>query len=205
MKKRVLALVLMGVMTTGLLAGCGNQNQSADNQSEDASKPEADNAEADVEDAADEADAPDVSDADTSDASSGLEGTIDIFQYKVEINDALKAATEQYMALNPGVTINLETVGGGDDYGAALRTRMQASDQPEIYNIGGPQDVIDWEANLADLSSEAWIGNTVDGLLDDVIKNDAVYGMPLAIEGYGFVYNKEIFEAAGEPNYTQRH
>lgn len=197
MKKRVLALVLMGVMTTGLLAGCGNQNQSADNQSEDASKPEADNAEVDVEDAADEADAPDVSDADTSDASSGLEGTIDIFQYKVEINDALKAATEQYMALNPGVTINLETVGGGDDYGAALRTRMQASDQPEIYNIGGPQDVIDWEANLADLSSEAWIGNTVDGLLDDVIKNDAVYGMPLAIEGYGFVYNKEIFEAAG--------
>ena len=49
------------------------------------------------------------------------EGTVDIFQFKVEINDALKAATETYMKTHPNVKINLETVGGGSDYGAALR------------------------------------------------------------------------------------
>ena len=57
-----------------------------------------------------------------------LEGTLNIFQFKVEINDALIAATKRYMELNPGVKVNLETVGGGDDYGAALRTKMQSSD-----------------------------------------------------------------------------
>lgn len=128
---------------------------------------------------------------------SNLKGTVDIFQFKVEINDALKAATETYMKSHPGVKINLETVGGGTDYGAALRTKMQSSDQPEIYNIGGPQDVKDWAASLEDLSKEAWVPNTVKGLLDDVTKDGKVYGQPMSIEGYGFVYNKAIFEAAG--------
>lgn len=77
-----------------------------------------------------------------------LKGTVDIFQFKVEINDALKAATETYMKTHPNVKINLETVGGGSDYGAALRTKMQNADQPEIYNVGGPQDVKDWISNL---------------------------------------------------------
>ncbi|GKX29445.1 ABC transporter substrate-binding protein [Vallitalea longa] len=131
------------------------------------------------------------------DSSTDLEGTLDIFQFKVEINDALKAATEKYMKLHPGVKVNLETVGGGDDYGAALRTKMQNSDQPDIYNIGGPQDVKDWNDNLEDLSSEEWIPNVVNGLLDDVSKDSKVFGMPMAIEGYGFIYNKGIFEAAG--------
>lgn len=197
MKRKVLALWLVGAMAAGMLAGCQSSGQGANNQSEETGNQEADNADTDADAEADADASADASDEDASGETSGLAGTIDIFQYKVEINDALKAATERYMELNPDVTINLETVGGGDDYGAALRTRMQASDQPEIYNIGGPQDVIDWEANLADLSSEAWIGNTVDGLLDDVTKDGEVYGMPLAIEGYGFVYNTEIFEAAG--------
>lgn len=126
-----------------------------------------------------------------------LKGTVDIFQFKVEINDALKAATETYMKTHPNVKINLETVGGGSDYGAALRTKMQNVDQPEIYNVGGPQDVKDWISNLEDLSGEGWTKHVVEGLLDDVTQDGKVYGMPYAIEGYGFVYNKDIFEAAG--------
>ena len=126
-----------------------------------------------------------------------LKGTVDIFQFKVEINDALKAATETYMKTHPNVKINLETVGGGSDYGAALRTKMQNADQPEIYNVGGPQDVKDWISNLEDLSGEGWTKHVVEGLLDDVTQDGKVYGMPYAIEGYGFVYNKDIFEASG--------
>ena len=122
-----------------------------------------------------------------------LKGTVDIFQFKVEINDALKAATETYMKTHPNVKINLETVGGGSDYGAALRTKMQNADQPEIYNVGGPQDVKDWISNLEDLSGEGWTKHVVEGLLDDVTQDGKVYGMPYAIEGYGFVYNKDIF------------
>ena len=180
MKKRVLALLLVVVMIAGFAAGCGNApattNEAPAKTNEAPAKTNDTPAQAD--DAA-------------------LKGTLNIFQFKVEINDALVAATKRYMELNPGVKVNLETVGGGDDYGAALRTRMQSSDQPAIFNIGGPQDVIDWAANLEDLAAEPWVANTVSGLLDDVSKDGKVYGMPMAIEGYGFVYNKEIFAAAG--------
>lgn len=188
MKKKLIALLLAGTMAAGMMAGCG---KSAD------SKDAAPEAETDAAEDADAAESEDADAAEAEDTASELEGTLDIFQFKVEINDALVAATEKYMEENPGVTINMETVGGGDDYGAALRTKMQSSDQPAIFNIGGPQDVIDWASNLADLSAEPWVPNTVDGLLDDVTKGDEIYGMPMSIEGYGFVYNKEIFEAAG--------
>ena len=179
MKKRVLALLLVIVMIASLAVGCG-KSPAATNDAPANSNAPANNNEPQA-------------------AASGekLEGTLNIFQFKVEINDALIAATKRYMELNPGVKVNLETVGGGDDYGAALRTKMQSSDQPAIYNIGGPQDVIDWAANLEDLAAEPWVANTVSGLLDDVSKDGKIYGMPMAIEGYGFVYNKEIFEAAG--------
>lgn len=165
-----MAGLLMGVMLCTVLSGCGNKGGET---------------------------APVQSGAGGSDDGSGLKGTVDIFQFKVEINDALKAVTQTYMAANPGVKINLETVGGGSDYGAALRTKMQSSDKPEIYNIGGPQDLKDWENSLEDLSSEPWVSNTVAGLLDDVTTDSKVYGLPMAIEGYGFIYNKGIFEAAG--------
>lgn len=177
--KNVWALLIVSVMTVTMAAGCGNGEKKDTSADKSTSKTSGE----------------DVSDE--TESGSDLEGTLDIFQFKVEINDALKAATEEYMKLNPGVTVNLETVGGGDDYGAALRTKMQGSDQPDIFDIGGPQDVIDWADNLADLSSEEWVGSTVDGLLDDVTKDGKIFGMPIAIEGYGFVYNKEIFEAAG--------
>ena len=180
MKNRVLALLLVVAMIAGFAAGCGNApaatNEAPAKTNEAPAKTSDTPAQADDE---------------------ALKGTLNIFQFKVEINDALVAATKRYMELNPGVKVNLETVGGGDDYGAALRTKMQSSDQPAIYNIGGPQDVIDWAANLEDLAAEPWVANTVSGLLDDVSKDGKIYGMPMAIEGYGFVYNKEIFEAAG--------
>ena len=46
---------------------------------------------------------------------------------------------------HPNVDINIETVGGGNDYGAALRSKFQSGQEPTIFNIGGPQDVEDWD------------------------------------------------------------
>ena len=101
MKKRVLALLLVIVMIAGLAVGCGKSPAATNDAPANSSAP-ANNEEAQP-------------------AASGekLEGTLNIFQFKVEINDALVAATKRYMELNPGVKVNLETVGGGDDYGAA--------------------------------------------------------------------------------------
>ncbi|MCB2288672.1 ABC transporter substrate-binding protein [Clostridium sp. CS001] len=123
--------------------------------------------------------------------------TLNIFQFKVEIAKELQEATKAYTAENPNVKINVETVGGGDDYGAALRAKIQGGTEPTIFNIGGPQDVKDWESRLVDLTNEPWTKQALDGVLSGVTVNEKVFAMPFAVEGYGFIYNKGIFEAAG--------
>lgn len=178
-KKKPLLSALLAVMMTLSLTACGTKAEAT--KSPEATKaPEANTA-------AEATTAPEAAKAEPV--------TINIFQFKVEINDALKEAIATYTAKNPNVTINLETVGGGSDYGAALRAKFDKS--TTIYNVAGPQDVQDWMSKLEDLSDQPWVANTVVGTLDGVTKDGKVYGLPYAIEGYGLVYNKEIFEAAG--------
>jgi len=125
------------------------------------------------------------------------EVTLNIFQFKVEAKDALESAVEAYMSENPHVHIDVKTVGGGDDYGAALRSQFSSGNEPTIYNVGGLQDAYDWEEKLEDLSNEPWIDLAFSGTLDAVTINGKIVGMPFNQEGYGLIYNKRIFEEAG--------
>jgi len=123
--------------------------------------------------------------------------TLNIFQFKVEIDEQLKEAVKAYSAEHSNVTINVQTVGGGEDYGAALRAKIQGGEEPAIFNIGGPQDVKDWQSRLVDLTNEPWAKQALEGVLSGVTVDNKVYALPFAVEGYGFIYNKGIFEAAG--------
>lgn len=122
---------------------------------------------------------------------------VDIFQFKVESKDVLERAAEIYMEKNPDVDISIQTVGGGDDYGAALRSRFASGNEPVIFNVGGPQDIEDWMDYLEDLSDEPWVDLAYKGVLSGVTVGGKVYGLPFNQEGYGFIYNKAIFREAG--------
>lgn len=122
---------------------------------------------------------------------------LDMYQFKVEIVPALEQAIETYTSQFPNVTINLETVGGGGNYAQTLKVKMQSSEQPDIFNVGGLQEAMDYKDKLEDLSDQPWVDKAVSGTLLDVTLDGKVYGLPYGIEGYGLIYNKRIFEAAG--------
>ncbi|GAA0714557.1 ABC transporter substrate-binding protein [Paraclostridium ghonii] len=124
---------------------------------------------------------------------------VDIVQFKVEAKDSLEKAAKEYEKKNPNVDINIETVGGGNEYGPALKSKFQSGQEPAIFNIGGPQDVEDWvsKSKLEDLSDQPWVDKAFEGTLDSVTTKDGIFGMPFNQEGYGFIYNKEIFKKAG--------
>ena len=61
--------------------------------------------------------------------------TVTMFQLKVEIKDALDGYAAQYSAATPGVTVEVETLGGGADFGGALKAKAQAGDMPDIFQI----------------------------------------------------------------------
>lgn len=119
--------------------------------------------------------------------------TINMFQLKVEIKDALDAYAAKYSAAHPGVTVKVETLGGGSDYGAALKAKVQAGQMPDIFMIEGQGSYEVWKDYIADLSGEPWVKDT-----DLAFKVDGkVVGFPVAIEGYGLAYNAEILQKAG--------
>ncbi|QIB27262.1 ABC transporter substrate-binding protein [Caloranaerobacter azorensis] len=169
--KRLLALgILFTLVFVSVLTGCTSQNTSENNKNE-GSKDSAQIKNEPVE--------------------------VDIFQFKVEIAKELEEAARAYEKTHPNVKINIQTVGGGDDYGAALRAKFQSGSEPDIFNVGGPQDVKDWMDKLEDLSDQPWVKLALDGILSGVTVDGKVYGLPFNIEGYGFVYNKAIFKDAG--------
>lgn len=123
--------------------------------------------------------------------------TVDIFQFKVEFKEQFEDVAAQYEESNPNVNIEVQTVGGGNDYASALKSAFAAGDEPAIFNINGIVDIQQYRDRLVDLSDTEAAGAALEGTLESVTEDGKVLGLPYNQEGYGFVYNKAIFEKAG--------
>lgn len=123
--------------------------------------------------------------------------TIKIFQFKVEIAEAFNKMKAEYESSHPGVKLQIETVGGGADYGAALKAKFASGDQPDIFNNGGFQELNTWADHLEDLSDQPWVKNVIPVAKEPMTKDGKLWGMPMNVEGYGFLYNKDLFAKAG--------
>ncbi|MBH9966602.1 ABC transporter substrate-binding protein [[Bacillus] enclensis] len=124
--------------------------------------------------------------------------TLNLFQFKVEIADQLQEMIKEFEAEHPNIKVKLETVGGGADYGAALKAKFASGEEPDIFNNGGFKELELWQEKLADLSGEPWVEHVLPiGKVPMTAEDGKLYGMPVNLEGYGFVYNKDLFEKAG--------
>lgn len=122
---------------------------------------------------------------------------LEIFQFKVEIVDQLDALIEAFEADYPNIDVVIDTAGGGQDYGALLKSRMNSGNQPAIFNVPGPTERELWFDYLEPLTDESWVETSYSGVLDLMTVNGQVYGQPYGLEGYGIIYNKKMFEQAG--------
>jgi raffinose/stachyose/melibiose transport system substrate-binding protein len=132
-----------------------------------------------------------------SSSSDGDKLSIEIFQGKVEFKDQFEALAEEYEKENPNVDIKITAVGGGSDYAGSLKTKFASGEEPEIFSIAGPTEAANFEQYLSDLSDTKAAELALEGSLDPVTKDGEVHGLPFNQEGYGFIYNKKVFEEAG--------
>lgn len=120
---------------------------------------------------------------------------LNVFNLKVEIDPALKTFAADYEKTQ-GVKVNIKSCGGGCDYGAQLKAEMQSGKEPDIFVVGGPGELEVWKNKVADLSGEKWVSQVNPDLLG--LKLDGkIVGFPVAIEGYGLIYNADILQKAG--------
>jgi len=117
-----------------------------------------------------------------------------IFQNKVEIDDVLSTYATAWGEEN-GLNVEVQTCGGDScAYGTQLLAEFQGTDQPDIFVIEGLGGFNQYKDKIYQFSgNEDWIDNT--GL--EFVFDGEVYGFPVAIEGWGMAYNKDILEAAG--------
>lgn len=123
--------------------------------------------------------------------------TLEVYQGKVEIKDQFEEMVKVYEEENPDINIEFTAVGGGTDYLGSLKTKFSSGDEPEIFSVAGPSEAEQFNDYLADLSDTESAELALDGTLAAVTDGDQVLGLPYNQEGYGYIYNKAVFEQAG--------
>ena len=116
---------------------------------------------------------------------------ITIVQNKVEIDAALQEYAAAY-AKDAGYGVKVITIGGSVSYPVGLKAEFQAS-EPDIFVIEGPSDYELYKDKIVDQAGAEWTQYTSAAYMD----GDKVVGFPVAVEGYGMAYNKDILDKAG--------
>lgn len=89
-----------------------------------------------------------------------------------------------------GVKVKVVTA-ASDTYEQTLTSEITKSNPPTIFIINGPVGYQNWKKYCADLSQSRLYSHLSDPELA-ISDGEGVYGLPLAIEGYGIIYNEEI-------------
>lgn len=137
---------------------------------------------------------------DSRDSESGVSDgvvTVDFFNQKPEITAQLEELADMYNEETDGNTrVTITTVGSGEG-SAGLQARFSSGDEPALMMLGGLPEVERYSDSLIDVSELEVTDTLIDGTLEGGTIDDIPLGIPLNLEGFGWMYNREIFEEAG--------
>ncbi|MDX8047562.1 ABC transporter substrate-binding protein [Gracilibacillus sp. S3-1-1] len=123
--------------------------------------------------------------------------TLTIRNPKVEIAPAFEKMIKAYEKQHPHVQIEVSTVGGALDNYSDLKAQLAANEGPDIFTNPGYEATDLWEPYLEDLSDQTWVQHAYPETLEPITRDNHIYGMPMNLEGYGIIYNKNLFHQAG--------
>ena len=150
MKRKLLAIALVGAMTLSLAAcgGSGSSGAATDDSTAGAAA---------------------SSGGGSSDANS-----LRLVNGKIEVDAQLKALAKAYEEVS-GVHVEIESMGGGVDIQGQLKQYYQGNNMPDIFVNGGATDFANWEGLLADMSGEKWVEDTEAEYVDGEGHRSGIY------------------------------
>lgn len=129
----------------------------------------------------------------TGESSSSDGVTLRLVNGKIEVDEQLKKLAELYKE-ETGVTVEIQSMGGGIDIQSELKNYYQADNMPDIFVNGSEADFANWEGLLVDMSDQPWVSDTDQAYTDD---SGAVLGFPYTTEAIGmapFAFSEEPIE-----------
>lgn len=128
---------------------------------------------------------------------SGKAVKISLLNSKGEIQTQLEEAAKAFHEDNPDITLEIMAAPTGTSPFERAST-LYASGNPPTMMMLDTGDVEKFKDRILDLSEEKWNADAVENATNLTTFDGKNYGFPLAIEGYGFIYNKAVLdEAAG--------
>lgn len=117
---------------------------------------------------------------------------ISLFQSKVEIADQLEAMAKKYKE----ETGNEIDVWGsaGDNYLTQLQAKLNSGEGPTIFGVQTGAETTKFQSYYYDMSNESYVKNIAPNMETKI--DGKIVGVPTGVEGFGFVYNKELVDPA---------
>ncbi|SDU80301.1 ABC transporter substrate-binding protein [Arcanobacterium phocae] len=119
-------------------------------------------------------------------------GSVYFLNWKPEAEQTYQKIAKEYEK-ETGVKVKVATSASGG-YEQTLKTEITKSDAPTLFQVNGPVGLKTWSKYAEDISDAPFTKMLKDENL--ALKGDdgKTYGVPLAIEGYGIIYNQEIMD-----------
>lgn len=126
---------------------------------------------------------------------SGSGVKITLLNSKGEIQSQLEAAAAAFKEDYPDITLEIIPVPAGQSP-FEKASALYASGNPATITMLDTGDVEKFKDRILDLSGEKWMADAVDRSTSLTTFDGKNYAFPLAIEGYGFIYNKAVVDQA---------
>lgn len=127
-----------------------------------------------------------------SDDESDGKGKVYFLNWKPESEETYKEIAAAYTE-ETGVEVKVVTAASGT-YEQTLKSEITKSDAPTLYQINGPMGLVNWQDYALELDDTDFAQDLNDPGLALKGEDGKIYGVPLAVEGYGIIYNQAIFD-----------
>ncbi|MDR3335469.1 MAG: ABC transporter substrate-binding protein [Treponema sp.] len=115
---------------------------------------------------------------------------ITLYQRKAELNDRFEELAQIY---EKETGVEVEVLGASSDsYITSIQGKLTGKQDLTIFTIRTGVETEQLKAYLADMSGEPYLKNINPGM--ELIVDGKVVGIPYGIEGYGFMYNKNMVQ-----------
>lgn len=187
--KKIMSVLLACLMLSVVLISCGSTDDDVASNTGTSSAGGSERSTSAAESEEKNAD----SEAQSTDTNSGSsDATIQIFQSKVEITDQLEAMAQEYTELTG---VKVEVLGTtGDNYLDSLMGKLTSGQGPTIMNISPGTRAEKFKSYLYDLSDQPYVSDIAENLALTI--DGKVVGVPYGVEGYGFIYNKDLVDTS---------
>lgn len=115
-----------------------------------------------------------------------------IYQNKAEVTEPMQNYADTWGKAN-NAEVTIKTCTGSCDYGQGMKSDIAAGEAPDVFVIEGDSGYSLYSDMMAPMDDASWLDNTSY----EYVKDGHVYGMPVAVEGYGLAYNADVLEKAG--------